>query len=197
MILSFFFNKVVITFNENTHFLTGNILDTDRKIVLDGLGNAGSDYRSAIYENGFSSDKEIITKRDLLQFFNVAKKFIDHTIDANKRNDNLYHAYNLMTVENQSEVSISYLSEMLEGQVAVLSSGYLSAKNSLEVLDALKSSALFRADQYSYILYPNKELARFSDKNIIPSEKAESSKLLQQLLSDNNSQIIEKDVTQE
>ncbi len=191
--LSLFFNKVVITFNENTDLLTGKILDADRKIVLDRLGNAGSDYRSSIYKNGFSNGKEIITKNDLLQFFNVAKKFIDHTIDANKRDDNLYHAYNLMTVENQ-KVSISYLPEMLEGQVAVLSSGYLSAKKSLEVLDALKSSTLFREDQYSYILYPNKELSRFSDKNSIPSEKVHASKLLQQLLSNGNSQIIEKDV---
>ncbi len=38
----------------------------------------------------------------------------------------MYHAYNLMTVENDKEVSISYLSEMLEGQVAVLSAGYLT-----------------------------------------------------------------------
>ena len=57
-----------------------------------------------------------------------------------------------MTVENDKEVSISYLSEMLEGQVAVLSSGYLSSKEALNVLDGLKSSALFRQDQYSYLL---------------------------------------------
>ena len=76
----------------------------------------------------------------------------------------MYHAYNLMTVESDTEVSISYLSEMLEGQVAVLSSGYLSAKEALSVLDGLKASALFRDDQYSYILYPNKDLPRFTRK---------------------------------
>ena len=59
----------------------------------------------------------------------------------------MYHAYNLMTVENENEVSISYLSEMLEGQVAALSSGYLSPKQALELLDGLKGSALFRPDQ--------------------------------------------------
>jgi len=83
---------------------------------------------------------------------------------------------------------------MLEGQVAALSSGYISAKDSLDILDALKSSALFRPDQYSYILYPNKELSRFNDKNNIPSSKIEESLLLQQLLNDGNSHIIEKDV---
>jgi hypothetical protein len=82
---------------------------------------------------------------------------------------------------------------MLEGQVAVLSSGYISGKESLKLLDALKNSALFRDDQYSYILYPNKELPRFFDKNIIPEQKVKKSKLLQQLLKDGNSQIVEKD----
>ena len=192
--LSMFFNKVVETFNDNSHILSGKVSDSDRKTILDGLGNAGSDYRTFIYENGFTSDQDIITKDELLQFFEITKKYLDHTIDANKRTDKLYHSYNLMTVESDSEISISYLPEMLEGQVAVLSSGYISGEASLELLDALKSSALFRPDQYSYILYPNKELARFYDKNNIPSQKVESSTLLQQLLKDGNSQIIEKDV---
>ena len=51
-------------------------------------------------------------------------------------------AYNLMTVKGNG-VQVSYLSEMLEGQVAVLSSKYLSAYENADVLDALKSSALF------------------------------------------------------
>jgi hypothetical protein len=85
------------------------------------------------------------------------------------------------------------LPEMLEGQVAVLSSGYLSSKENLEVLDALKASALFRPDQYSYILYPNKNLPRFSDKNNIDSAVIEKSDLVNQLLKEGNSQIVERD----
>ena len=192
--LADFFNKVLVTFKENTHILSGKVSDKDRKTVLDGLGNAGSDYRTGIYEHGFSSDKDIITKNDLLGFLEISKQYLDHSIDANKRDDNLYHAYNLMTVENESEVSISYLPEMLEGQVAVLSSGYISGKASLELLDALKSSSLFRPDQYSYILYPNKELPRFDVKNNIPSKKVETSSLLKQLLKDGNNHIVEQDV---
>jgi hypothetical protein len=191
--LSTFFNKVVETFKDNSHKLNGKISDHDRKTILDGLGKAGSEYRLGIYDNGFSSDKGTITKKDLTAFLKIAKKYLDHSIDTNKRKDNLYHAYNLMTVKSDSEISISYLPEMLEGQVAVLSSGYISGKESLKLLDALKNSALFRDDQYSYILYPNKELPRFFDKNIIPEQKVKKSKLLQQLLKDGNSQIVEKD----
>ena len=189
-----FFNSVNDTLKENTSILMGSVSDIDRKTVLDGLGNAGSYYRNRIYTKGFSSDKKDISKADLLEFLSVSKQYLDHSINTNKREDNLYHAYNLMTVENDTEVSISHLPEMLEGQVAVLSAGYLTPKESLAVLDALKASALFRHDQYSYILYPNKDLPRFTLKNNIPSKKIEKSELVQQLLKDNNHSIIVKDI---
>jgi hypothetical protein len=193
--LSVFFDKVLKTLNNNQHILLGKVSDTDRKTVLDGLGNAGSDYRAFIYENGFTSNKGSISKASLLEFFAISNSYLEHTIDANKRDDKLYHAYNIMTIKSDTEISISYLPEMLEGQVAVLSSGYISGETSLELLNALRSSALFRPDQYSYLLYPDKELSRFVDKNNVPSTAVEKSQLLQKLLKDNNKQIIEKDVT--
>ncbi|MFK8059810.1 MAG: hypothetical protein AB8B78_06940 [Polaribacter sp.] len=189
-----FFNQIVSTLKDNKTILAGKVSNEERKSVIDGVGQAGSDYRKSIYKDGFKNKKETISKDQLLEFFNITKKYTEHTIEANKRKDNLYHAYNLMTVENDKEVSISYLSEMLEGQVAVLSSGYLSPKEALAALDGLKASALFREDQYSYILYPDKDLGRFIDKNNIPAKSVEKSKLLQQLLRDGNNQIIEKDV---
>ena len=65
------------------------------------------------------------------------------------------------------KLSVSYLEEMLEGQVAVLSSKYLKSEDALKVLDGLKQSALFREDQYSYLLYPNKNLKGFLQRNNI------------------------------
>lgn len=193
--LATFFEEVVATFNQNKKILSGNVSDSERKTVLDGLGEAASVYRTQIYENGFSSDRSKVTKTALLAFFTITKQYLEHTIKANKRSDNLYHSYNLMTIENDTEVSISYLPEMLEGQVAVLSAEYLSSKEVLDVLDAMKASALFREDQYSYILYPNKELARFDEKNVISKTSVENSKLLSKLVDDGNTQIINQDVT--
>jgi hypothetical protein len=192
--LAEFFERTQETLLNSLNVLSANISDKDRKSILDGLGNAASDYRTKVYKNGFTSNKKSVSKEELLSFLETTKKHLDHTIDANKREDNLYHSYNIMTVKNDEEVSISYLPEMLEGQVAVLSSGYISSQDSLKVLDALKSSALFRKDQYSYILYPNKELSRFSKKNNIPNNKVLESELLQQLMADGNSQIMEKDL---
>ncbi|WP_452221329.1 hypothetical protein [Lacinutrix salivirga] len=188
------FKKVVETFNAHASLLDSKISDKSRKTITDNLGQAGSDYRTAIYTNGFSSNKGTLSRADLLAFLKISKVYLEHSIKANQRQDKLYHSYNLMTVVNNEEISISYLSEMLEGQVAVLSSQYLSCKDSLSILNALKSSAMFRPDQYSYILYPNKELPRFTTKNDVPKAAVESSQLLQQLLKEDNKAIVNKDV---
>jgi hypothetical protein len=192
--MAIFFKQVVQTFENNKSLLLGSINNVERKIVLDGLGQAGSNFRTAIYEQSFSGKKVAISKADLKHFVKISLEYLEHSIDANKRTDNLYHAYNLMTVESDTEVSIDYLSEMLEGQVALLSAGYLSSKEILNVLDALKNSQLFRADQYTYMLYPNKNLLGFLAKNRIPAASVANSELLQKLVSNGNVDLIEKDV---
>ena len=188
-----FFTGINKAFDDHNHLLTESISDTDRKLVLDQLGEAGSAYRNTIYSKGFSGNKETLSKEALQSFTAIAKNFLEHSIRANERQDKLYHAYNLMTIKANDEVAISNLPEMLEGQVAVLSSGYLSTDQSLQVLDGLKASKLYREDQNSYILYPNKDLPRFLQKNNIPNQRVNQSELLQTLLNDGNGQIISKD----
>ena len=188
------FNEIIATFNRYEHLLSGEISNKERKSILDGLGTSASNFRTAIYQKSFSGKKKNIKKSELLNFTKITLNYLDHSIKANKRSDNLYHSYNLMTIENEQEISINYLPVMLEGQVAVLSSDIISANESLDLLNSLRKSALYREDQNSYLLYPNKQLARFIDKNNIPSVEVEKSALLKQLLEDGNSQIIEKDV---
>ena len=189
-----FFKAIHTTLLENKQLLSERINDTDRKTILDALGNAGSNYRDQIYNAAFSGRKDEIAIEDIKSFVDVSLQYLEHSIEVNKRKDNLYHAYNLMTINENNSISISYLDEMLEGQVAVLSSKYLSSKDSLAVLDAMKASKLFRPDQYSYLLYPNKELKGFLERNTISDSVVASSKLLGQLVSDGNVQILEKDV---
>ncbi|MEC7567572.1 MAG: hypothetical protein VYA01_01020, partial [Bacteroidota bacterium] len=57
----------------------------------------------------------------------------------------------------------------------------------------MRKSKLYRGDQNSYILYPNKDLPRFFEKNNVPSEVVENSALLKTLIADNNTQVIQKD----
>lgn len=177
----------------NQSLLSGKINDQDRKKVLDQLGEAASAYRLNVYESGFQGQKTAISIDGLKQFAVVSLAFIDHSIQANQRPDKLYQSYNLMSIE-KDKVIISNLSEMLEGQVAVLSSGYLNANESLQIIDALRKSALYRPDQNSYILYPNKELPKFLEKNNIPKASIEKSHLLIKLLANTNTTIINKDI---
>jgi hypothetical protein len=189
-----FFTAVLETLESHRDALTDTIDDKKKKQILDGLGHAGSAYRERIYNNAFTGRKTELLLEHLKEFVSISNEFLEHSIRANKRSDNLFHAYNLMTVNSDNSVSISYLSEMLEGQVAVLSSGYLNANEVLDVLNAMKASKLFRPDQYSYLLYPYKELKGFLDRNAIPESAVTTSDLLQELVNDGNLEVIEKDV---
>lgn len=173
--------------------LSEPISNQDRKKILDALGHAASEYRYQVYNSGFWGKKRTHSMDGLKKFVQVSINFIEHAIKANQREDKLYHAYNLMSIENDG-VSISYLPEMLEGQVAVLSSGFLDGKESLQILDALRNSALYRPDQNSYILYPNKKLSKFIEKNTIPKDKVDKSSLLKKLLENGNLQLINQDI---
>ncbi|MFN3755520.1 MAG: hypothetical protein ACK4RM_01055 [Flavobacterium sp.] len=188
-----FYHAIRETLEANHSQLSGNINDAKRKEIMDALGKAASDYRMHIYQNGFWGKKRTVSIDGLKRFTKESLAFLEHSIEVNERKDHLYHAYNLMSA-NSKTVQISHLSEMLEGQVAVLSSQYLSSEKALQVLDALKGSALFRSDQYSYMLYPNKELPGFLERNNIPASEVMSSELLKTLLQHNNYQIVLQDV---
>ncbi|HAO79133.1 MAG TPA: hypothetical protein DCQ92_09190, partial [Verrucomicrobia subdivision 3 bacterium] len=168
--------------------------DRSRRRILDDLGRAGCRYRKKIYAGGFSGRMISVKGKRLLDFFNVALAFADESIKANRRPDGLYHAYNLIKLDRDGEILIRRLYTMLEGQVAVLSSGCLSAEESLGLLMALKRGELFRADQYSYLLYPNRQLPRFIEKNNIPGKEIARSRLLKKMLVDGNSLLVERDV---
>ena len=180
------------TLVDHQQLLEGKFSDAQRKQVLDSLGQAASDYREGIYDNAFSGERRAIKVSDLVQFLEISIAYIDHTIEANRRDDGLYHAYNLMTATDTG-VEITYLYEMLEGQVAVLSSGYLNPEQALEVLTALRQSAIFTERQNSYLLYPDRELTRFVDKNIIPKAQFERSALLKTLVSNGDQSLVEVD----
>ena len=195
--LHLMFGQINDALEQHKRLLESSFSDEERKTLMDALGEAGSHYRQTIYDKRFSGKKEIISKAALLSFLKTATSYLEHAIAANKRTDGMYHAYNLMTLKSNDAVSIAHLPEMLEGQVAVLSSGYLSAQESLDVLDSLKGSSLFRTDQYSYILYPNKDLPRFIDKNTIPEAKIAKSALLQKLVADADTSVLSQDISGE
>nr|MDA3930061.1 hypothetical protein [Prolixibacteraceae bacterium] len=185
------FSQINQVFFEHETVLQTDIDDLSRKTIMDALGKAGSAFRSNVYD-GLSGAKDQLEKAEVIKALEKIKLFIDHSITRNKRSDGLFHAYNLILIQSDN-VGIRRLNEMLEGQVSVLSSGYLNADQTLELLNKLRASKLYRNDQQSYILYPNKKLPNLLDKNKFTTSELESSKLLQQLLEQGNTDIILKD----
>jgi hypothetical protein len=167
--------------------------DADRKRITDQLGEAGSAYRTKIYHKGFEGSLVQMGAQTLRDFITQTLAQLDHTIQVNRRPDGLYHAYNIMSMD-ATGVQVENLDEMLEGQVAVLSSGALSVQESLALLNALRFSALYRPDQNSYILYPNRQLPGYLQKNTIPESLIHTSKLLTQLVENGDFSLIQKDI---
>ena len=162
-----------------------------RRTLMNGLSKIGSDYRCQFYQSGFAGDTTEVSIHDCLVWLDDSLVLIDETLCANRRADGMYHAYNLLSMSDDA-VEIERLPEMLEGQVAILSSGMLEPSEALDVLDSLRESKLYRADQDSYLLYPNRELASFMEKNNVPASEVEQSQLLQRLVDDKKNAIVRR-----
>ena len=173
--------------------LGGSFNDRKRRELMDQLGQASSDYRWNYYEHGFSGEFGELQKSVLLAFLGLARAYIDHTLKANQRSDGLFHAYNILQI-NAGTAAVGHLYEMLEGQVAVLSSGLLDGDQALALLRALKNSNLYRADQLSYMLYPDRELPGFLKKNHISGKQFEGFALVQKLVDQDDHSLISRDV---
>jgi len=187
------FQESLTAFENNQHLLEGSVSDEDRLTFLRALGESAAAYREKIYKQGFSGAKYELNQAELTRYFSLTRAYIDHTIQANKREVHLFHAYKLWELEGES-LKVRYLYEMLEGQVAALSAGVLSTEEVVTLLNNLKESDLFREDQYSYILYPNRDLPRFTAKNQIPAEAFAASSLFTQMVEKNDRRLVVQDV---
>ncbi len=152
------------------------VSDELRGQVVYALGEQSSEYRDHVYERGFSR-KEGVQAGLLLMYVRLCRSALEHSVALGKREGGLYHAYNLLRLDGKRGASVEPLYEMLEGQVAALSAGVLSPDEVVTMLDSLRGSAMYREDQDSYMLYPNRQLSLFLDKNRIPSDVVSSSPL--------------------
>lgn len=166
--------------------------DETRRAFIDTVGRAGETYRNAVYA-GHSGEKVELSSDLLLQFLGEVETYIDESIAVNRREDGLFHAYNLISFGTQTKtVGITRLYEMLEGQVAVLSAGVLTPNEAADLLDAMRQSALYREDQRSYMLYPNRRRPSFLEKNNLPQE-ALHLPIVERLLSDHATDLLVQD----
>ena len=173
---------------------SGPITAEQRYQFLVDVGEAASRYRQTIYHQEVLSGGQLHELDAIHNLLDNALNIIDYSIQYNQREDGLYHAYNVLSFED-AKVDIDPLYLMLEGQVAALSSGAIPPKAAIKVLETLFDSAVFRPDQNSFLLYPDRDLPGFLEKNQLPSAGVTALPLLTALISDGNCQVVEQDLT--
>jgi hypothetical protein len=188
-----FLNAVYGVLRKHKALLVKGFTGQSIKQVMDAMGTSGEQYRNQIYSEGFTGTRVAFPSGELAAFCRLAQSYMEQSIVVNRRNDHLYHTYNLVDWSSGNSVTIDRLDEMLEGQVAVLSSGYLPPKETIEVLKALRSSRLYREDQHSYMLYPDRQLPLFLEKNNLPADALNGSELLRLLVKKGDRQVVIRD----
>ena len=158
--------------------------DYTPRSFLDKVGASFSSYRFSIYENGFSG-KEDLQCENVLTFCEAAIETLAETIKMNKRDDGMYHSYNILTLTKDS-LKVSNMFLMLEGQTAVLGSGLLGMEEAISLAEAMEASDLMNKKIGQFYLYPVKNIKTFVDKNIIPAEMFDKSELLKSLINKNH-----------
>jgi hypothetical protein len=146
----------------------GPLDDAARHRVLVDLGRAGEAQRHAVYAGDLGADvpTPLASIRALVA---AAAPVVDQTLRASRRPDGLFHSYNLLRIEGE-RAFVDHLGPMLEGQVAVLDSGFLRDDEAVALLRALRASAMYRPDQHSYLLYPDRTLTPFLEKNTLDGQ---------------------------
>jgi len=170
------------------------ISDEERRALLDALQAVFERYRLRAYSSEAAASAPF-PLREAAALCALGQRYLEATVRQNRRPDRLYHSYNLLTlVEEPRAARVANLYEMLEGQVAALASGLLDSQEALGLLDALFESKMYRPDQQSFMLYPDRELPGFLAKNQVPADEVQKSPLLSALLAAQDRTILAKDV---
>ncbi|MEE2972580.1 MAG: hypothetical protein VX672_05600, partial [Planctomycetota bacterium] len=162
--------------------------DHARRRVMDALGRAFERRR----HEAFGRPAVEVSVEGILSFIDHALAWIDHAIAANRRRDGLHHGYNLLQL-GEGTASIRRLPEMLEGQVAVLSSGILGPEEAADLVERLFASALHREDLDTFVLQPARRIPSLLEKGVIPVDRLDDLPLLRELADQGDRRLVERD----
>ena len=169
------------------HRVTGQT----RKAILVKLAESAEDYREQVYSHGFSG-KTTVDLSSIEQLLAVSLTVLDSSINSNRRADGLYNAYNILSIHDDA-LEVETLYPMLEGQVSVLSAGILTPEQSAELMEILFNSPMYREDQNSFILYPDRQLAPFMEKNRVTDEQVAANEVLSLMAKQDDRCLINRD----
>jgi hypothetical protein len=163
-----------------------------RWALLEQLGTAAGRYRASVYRDVPFSGTVRLPLAQVATLLDDVLEAVDQTIGSNLRADGFYNAYNLIDLQ-PGAVRVDTLYLMLEGQVAALSSGAIAPERAAELLEGLFASDIHRADQHSFMLYPDRALPAFLEKNRIPPDRVEQIPLLRRMLAAGDGRVVAVD----
>ena len=169
------------------------VSDTLRFEVLRDLGQSAWRYRQAVYKAQSFSHKENCSMHVINLLLSNALIVIDHTIRTNAGADGLYQSYNLLGL-GEEQARVEHLYPMLEGQVAAISSGAIEPEQAADVLDALFASDVYRDDQKTFMLYPDRIQTPFLDKNVISTSALNQLSVLVEMVAASDKRLVMQDV---
>ena len=170
----------------------GAVDDALRYRSLSALGQVASDFRATVYARGGVTGTCDLDMHNVDELLDNALAIVDHSIAANRRDDGLYQAYNIADLAD-GQLGVDNLYPMLEGQVAVLSAGSIDAAEAIKIIDALFASKIYRADQGSFMLYPDRELPGFLERNVLSADQLSATPLLRAMLDAGDTRIVLRD----
>jgi hypothetical protein len=137
-----------------------------RRALLDELGTAFSEYRENAYAGGPGRPRPVDVAI-LRRLIATVRPFLDQIVDHAEGADRLVESYCLLRLEPGS-AHLEPLYPMLEGQVAALSQSDIGPERIVELVDTMFESPLYRPDQHTFLLYPDRHLPPFWGKNAVP-----------------------------
>jgi hypothetical protein len=140
-----------------------------RRAYLDGAGALLDTWRAAAYQGAKGRAPAQAPAGLLTALAADLLPIVDASLRRGRRPDGLFDSYNLVDLlPGRAEVTTLY--PMLEGQVALLSCGLLSLAESVKLLDTLFTSPLFTERRRSFLLYPDRTLPGFLERNRLDDE---------------------------
>jgi hypothetical protein len=164
----------------------------ERYQLMERLGTAGARHRARVYKGEFAPLVSVPLP-DITALIKRAVPVLEATLRESVRADGLYDSYNVLSISPDQEAIVHRLDPMLEGQVAVIESGFLGADEIAALYARLRGSGLWREDQKSFLLYPDRALPPFLERNRLPPAAASRAPLVDDLLRAGDRTIVVRD----
>ncbi len=161
-----------------------------RRAFLDASGALLDVWRAAAYRGAAGRTPAQAPTGLLTELSQALLPLVDATLQRCRRDDALFHSYNLLDL-TRGRAEVSHLYPMLEGQVAILSCGLLSLTECLALIDALFASPLFDPRRRSFVLYPDRQLPGFLERNRL-DDAALSLPIVQDILRRGRSDLLQQ-----